>query len=124
MSRTATGAAASSDRTTLYHLAVLEDWNADAAGTTYVPAAFASEGFVHCSFRGQLAGVYDRYYAGRDDLVVLVFDRDALAEAVGAAAIREEQSPSTGELFPHVYAPLPRAAVREVLDLAAVMPGR
>lgn len=112
MSTPATG-----DRTTLFHLAVHDEWHAAAAGTTYVPAAFASEGFVHCSFAHQLRGVYGRYYAGRTDLVVLVFDRAALEAAVGAVALREEASPSTGELFPHVYAPLPRDAVHAVLDL-------
>lgn len=105
-------APATEDRTTLFHLAAHDDWHADAAGATYVPAAFASEGFVHCSYRHQLAGVYARYYEGRTDLVVLELDRAAVEAIVGAAAVLDEPSPATGELFPHVYAPLPRAAVR------------
>lgn len=120
MSAAAGADPASGDRTTLFHLAVRDEWHADAAGTTYVPAAFASEGFVHCSYRGQLAGVYRRYYAGRRDLVVLELDRAAIDAAVGADAVVEEPSPATGELFPHLYAALPRAAVRQVHDVDVI----
>ena len=102
---------ASPGRSTLFHLAVRDEWLAAAAGDTYAPAAFASERFIHCSYRGQLPGVYARYYAGRTDLVVLEIGRENLVALVGAAALRDELSPTTGELFPHVYAALPRAAV-------------
>lgn len=111
MSDAPEGQDASPGRATLFHLAVRDEWLASAAGDTYAPAAFASERFIHCSYRGQLAGVYARYYAGRTDLVVLEIDRGHLVALVGAAALRDELSPTTGELFPHVYAALPRAAV-------------
>ena len=120
MSAPATEDGTRGDTATLFHLAAHEDWYADAAGTTYVPAAFASEGFVHCSYRHQLAGVYARYYEGRTDLVVLELDRAGLEALVGAAAVRDEASPTTGERFPHVYAPLPRAAVRAEHDVVVI----
>ena len=102
------------DRATLFHLAVRDEWHATAAEDTYAPAAFAAESFVHCSYRDQLPGVRERYYTGRTDLVVLEIDRAALEAVVGAGAVLDEPSPLTGELFPHVYAQIPRAIVREV----------
>jgi uncharacterized protein (DUF952 family) len=96
----------------IFHLAAAHEWQRSlAAGTTYVPAAFASEGFIHCSYRAQLTGVIDRYYRGRTDLVLLEIDPDRLVAVVGDAALVEELSPSTSERFPHVYAPLPHTAV-------------
>ena len=99
----------------LFHLAAIEEWeHAEAAGTHYVPAAFAHEGFIHCSYRPQLAGVLARYYVDRTDLVVLEIDAATLCDLAGYEVLVEEPSPVTGERFPHVYAPLPRAAVRVV----------
>ncbi len=107
------------DRTTLFHLAARGEWVAAASGDTYVPGAYAAESFIHCSYREQLDGVYERYYAGRsdDDLVLLEIDRARLEALVGAAAVVDESS-TNGERFPHVYAPLPHGAVRAVRDLA------
>ncbi len=105
------------DRATLFHLAVRDEWDSAAPGATYAPGAYALESFVHCSYREQLAGVYQRYYAGRDDLVVLEIDRARLEQLVGAQLVVDEASTASGELFPHVYAPLPRAAVRALREL-------
>ena len=93
------------------------EWIAAASGDTYVPGAYAAESFIHCSYREQLDGVYERYYAGRDDdLVLLEIDRVTLEALVGASAVVDEAS-TNGELFPHVYVPLPHGAVRAVRDL-------
>ena len=105
----------------LFHLAALDEWLADVAGA-YAPATFASENFIHCAYREQLAGVYARYYAGRTDLVVLEIDPAVLRTRVGAAALRDEPSAVTGELFPHVYAALPRDAVRATHAITELRP--
>jgi glutathione S-transferase len=105
------------DRATLFHLAARDEWDAAVSAHAYAPGAYAVESFIHCSYREQLDGVYQRYYLGRDDLVVLEIDRGALEQIVGAARVIDESSTATGELFPHVYAPLPHAAVRAVRDL-------
>jgi uncharacterized protein (DUF952 family) len=107
--------ASSGDPATLFHLATVAEWqHARAAGTAYVPAAFAHEGFIHCSYRHQLPGVLERYYAARTDLVVLEIDVVALVDALGREVLVEEASPATGEGFPHLYSPLPPSAVRAV----------
>jgi uncharacterized protein (DUF952 family) len=88
----------------LFHIAVRPEW--DAAGDTYAPAAFAEEGFVHCSFAHQVVATAGRYYAGRDDLVLLEIDDARLTSRVVV-----EHSPSTGEDFPHIYGRIDRDAV-------------
>jgi uncharacterized protein (DUF952 family) len=88
----------------LVHLAALGEWHA--AGADYAPAAFAREGFVHCSYREQVDATLARHYAGRDDLVLLEIDPDLLD-----VPVLVEPSPSSGERFPHIYGRIPRVAI-------------
>jgi uncharacterized protein (DUF952 family) len=76
-----------------------------------VPAGFAAEGFIHCCWANQLAGVIDRYYQGRADLVLLDLD----VNAVGATLVEED--PCSGEKFPHLYGPIPLSAITARRDL-------
>lgn len=92
------------DGVRLFHLAEVDQWTA--AGDEYVPAAFAAEGFVHCSYREQVAATRARHYAGRTDLVLLEIDPARLR-----ARVLDEPSPTTGELYPHIYGPINRDAV-------------
>lgn len=89
----------------IHHLASLEDWE-QRTSDHYVPAGFAAEGFIHLCTRDQLAGVVDRYYTGRDDLILLTVDDSRL----GADLVWEDL-PGSGEDFPHVYGRLPLSAV-------------
>jgi len=70
-----------------------------------------TEGFVHCCFRHQLSGVLERYFRGAGELIVLELEQRAL----GRVAV--ECPPGVAEGFPHVYGPLPLAAVRRALPL-------
>lgn len=70
------------------------------------------DGFIHCSSRDQLAATATRIFSDEPQLVVATLSADSLGDAV-----RWEPS-STGALFPHVYGPLPRAAVVAVHDVA------
>jgi uncharacterized protein (DUF952 family) len=89
---------------TLLHIATKAEWNA--AGADYAPAAFAVEGFVHCSFAHQVVATASRYYLGRDDVLLLEIDENRLM-----APLVVEPSPSTGEDFPHIYGRINRDAV-------------
>ncbi len=59
------------------------------------------DGFLHFSTLAQLPETLRRYYAGQDDLMLVAVEADALG-----AALKWEHSPSRGEDFPHLYAPL------------------
>ena len=69
------------------------------------------EGFIHCSTRDQLPRTAAAFYAGLEDLVVLVIDPARLD-----VPLRYEASEPGGEEFPHVYGPIPAEAVVDVED--------
>lgn len=86
----------------LYHLALASDWDPEAdeyRGST-LGRTLDEEGFVHCSTAGQVQPTADRFYTGRRDVVLLTLDPARIG-----APIRVESG------FPHVYGPLPTAAV-------------
>ena len=66
-------------------------------------------GFIHLSWREQVAGTYERFYADADSVVLLTIDAARLT-----APLRADAIPS-GELFPHLYGPLP---INAVIDAA------
>jgi uncharacterized protein (DUF952 family) len=87
-------------------------WDALPADAPFAGSAVdVRDGFIHFSSATQVAGTAARHFAGRRDLLLVAADAAALG-----AALRWEPS-RHGEPFPHLYGPLPRAAVRWVADL-------
>jgi uncharacterized protein (DUF952 family) len=76
------------------------------------------DGFIHFSTAGQLRETAARHFAGEDGLLLVAIDAEALGEA-----LRFEPSRG-GALFPHLYAPLDLAAVRQVEKLPLLANGR
>jgi uncharacterized protein (DUF952 family) len=64
-----------------------------------------ADGYIHLSSASQLTETVDRHFAAQTGLTILALDLAALGDA-----IRWEPSRG-GQLFPHLYAPLPRSAV-------------
>lgn len=64
-----------------------------------------ADGYVHLSTFEQLTETVDKHFAGQDELHVAEVDLEALGDAV-----KWEESRG-GQLFPHLYAPLPLDAV-------------
>jgi uncharacterized protein (DUF952 family) len=95
------------------HIASPVDWDAARAAGAIRPASLESEGFVHCSTRAQLPATLARHFRGAGDLVLLVLDSAVLGDALRW----DEGHP--GEVFPHVYAPIPLDAVTAVEHLTA-----
>ncbi|WP_139793113.1 DUF952 domain-containing protein [Ensifer aridi] len=64
-----------------------------------------ADGFIHFSTADQVVETAARHFEGQDDLLLVAVD----AEALGDKLVYE---PSRGgALFPHLYAPLPLAAL-------------
>jgi len=82
--------------TPIFHLADPGDW--ETRTDVYEPAAFPSDGFIHCSTASQLSAVARNVYPGRTDLVLLTIDPDLLDEG----ALVYEDLYGHGE-FPHIY---------------------
>ncbi len=90
----------------LVHLAERSEWEASRPTGSYLPGAFATDGFIHLSALHQLLTPANRFYSGREDLIALVVD----AHYLGPALVWE---PGTGtdEYFPHLYSALTAEAV-------------
>ncbi|MEU9394909.1 DUF952 domain-containing protein [Streptomyces sp. NPDC048324] len=97
----------------IVHITERSLWEAACARGTYETSTrgrtLAQEGFIHCSTRAQLPGTARRFFADLDDLVVLVIDPDRLD-----VPLKYETDRPGGEAFPHVYGPIPVAAVVDV----------
>jgi uncharacterized protein (DUF952 family) len=104
----------------LFHLALRRDWESareSEVGDYRVSTrgrTLAEEGFLHASYAHQWQGVRDAYYADvTEPLVLLEVDPARLDVPV------VEEAPAGGaEAFPHVYGPLPVAAVVAVRELS------
>jgi uncharacterized protein (DUF952 family) len=107
----------------LFHLTERSVWEAARRSGEYRMStrgvSFEDAGFVHCALRHQVRGVAERYFADAEDLVLLVIDRARLTTRV-----EFEAAESGAEPFPHIYAPLPLAAVRAVVSVPRDGDGR
>jgi uncharacterized protein (DUF952 family) len=97
----------------IYHLVPFDYWDALPTDRSYVPADFEREGFIHCT-RGveQLTVVANRYYRNDPrEWLVLVLDEQAITSEI------KYEPGGDGLLYPHIYGPLNRDAVREVRSM-------
>jgi uncharacterized protein (DUF952 family) len=99
----------------IFHIATATDWRATLATGTYttstVGRSLAEEGFIHASRREQVQGVFDRYYRGLgEDLVLLTIDPARLESEVRMDPVGED-------IYPHVHGPINRSAVVDVEPL-------
>jgi len=89
-----------------YKLIDRDEWVATRAAGAYAGSAVdRADGYIHMSTKAQLAETARRHYAGRSGLMLLEVDTAALG-----AELRWEASRG-GDLFPHLYGPLPATAV-------------
>jgi uncharacterized protein (TIGR00299 family) protein len=102
--RAAREGGATDDR--LVHLVERGRW--EAVEEVYTPESLGSEGFVHFSTVDSVLGVAAYNHADAEDPVLLVVDPAELD-----AEVRYEETPSGA--FPHVYGPVEREAVVDVL---------
>lgn len=92
---------------TLYKILTDALWrDMQVAGSLAGAPVDLADGFIHFSTAGQVAETARRHFAGAEGLMLLAVEPAALA-----GALRWEPSRG-GALFPHLYAPLPMAAVR------------
>ncbi|WP_159942627.1 MULTISPECIES: cupin domain-containing protein [unclassified Nocardiopsis] len=107
------------------HLTELERW---AAGGDVEAPSLRTRGFVHASpDDAALLAVANALYArAEEQLVALTVDTDAVGAEVRWEAADPAPPPGVGEdvLFPHVYGPIPRAAVVGVRYLRRDPSGR
>ncbi len=127
------------DAGTIYKLVTLQEWEAARAEGVFRGSEHDRlDGYIHLSTAAQLSETAEKHYSGITDLVLLAVDTEMLArlhashpsgEAVaatslpggeergeGRAALRWEPARG-GDLFPHLYANLPLAAVQDAIPI-------
>ena len=99
----------------IYTLVREADWRAAQAAGSYTGSADdRRDGFLHFSTTAQLRASAVKHRAGVADLWMIEADAAALG---GVLKWESAAGGSRAGLFPHLYAPLPRAAVRRALRL-------
>ena len=96
----------------IYHICRREEWEAARRAGAYPGSSQdKADGFIHFSDGGQVKASAAKHRAGQSGLVLLAVDADRLGPAL-------KWEPSRGgALFPHLYGPLPVAAVLSAHDL-------
>jgi uncharacterized protein (DUF952 family) len=97
----------------LVHLTTSAEWQAALASGAVTPPSLVEVGFVHLSTPAQVHLPAQRLFPGRHDVVVLVVHPARLS-----APVRFEPGvpgDPAGMRFPHLYGPLPTAAVVAVV---------
>ena len=89
----------------IYHIVLPETWELFKGRPSYEADSLQTEGFIHCSYEGQLDGVISRYYSGVERLLILKLETEKLRSNL------VEEPSTNGEIYPHLYGRLNLDAV-------------
>lgn len=96
----------------ILHVVMESSWQCQISSDLYYPANFEKEGFTHCCTEDQLQGVLSRYFNGVSEKLLLLHIEVSKIEF----PVLFEAGP-TGELFPHIYGPIRKAAISKLTTL-------
>ncbi len=101
-----------------FHLVPVDVWAAADPGTPYTATSLADEGFAHCTDGlDALGATFDRHYATDPrPFLALTVDLDAVG-----VPWRYDVPDSP---YPHIYGPIPRAAIGNVARVERHADGR
>jgi len=95
--------------TTIYKICETAQWaQAERNGEFSGSAVDLADGYIHFSTAAQVAGTAAKHFAGMSDLVLVAVGVEELGSAL------KWETSRGGALFPHLFGPLPLAAVRWV----------
>jgi len=98
--------------TTIYHVCRRTEWQyAQTTGVYNGSSQDAADGFTHFSGPAQVKASVAKHRAGQDNLVIIAVNQQLLGETLKWEVSRG------GQLFPHLYGPLPLSAVKWTADL-------
>lgn len=88
----------------IFKIVARDAWSAACrAGRFGGSADDVRDGYIHFSTASQAGATAAKYYRGREDLLLVAFDEEALGPALKWEPARG------GDLFPHLYGALPTA---------------
>ena len=96
----------------IYHVTTKNKWDEALEKGYFDEPSLATEGFIHNSTEAQVAGVLERYYQGKTDLLLLHIDENKLT-----TELKYELAHSVNELFPHVFGNINLDAVVQITDI-------
>lgn len=92
----------------IYHITTQENWDKYKGKPSYQVESLQTEGFIHCSYAGQLDAVIQRYYANVQKVLIVTIETEKLKSKL-------VEEPSTGgEIYPHIYGRLNHNAVLKI----------
>ena len=89
----------------IYHIVTPEVWEHFKDKEFYEAESLHTEGFIHCSFAGQIEAVLQRYYSDAERVLILEIDTEKLT-----SKLIEEPS-TNNEIYPHIYGAINREAI-------------
>ncbi len=92
----------------IYHIVLPDAWKEFNGKPEYTAESLQTEGFIHCSFAGQLDSVLDRYYRDSGDVLILTIDTERLKSKL------VNESSTNNEIYPHIYGKINRDAIVHV----------
>jgi uncharacterized protein (DUF952 family) len=100
---------------TIYHIVLPDSWAAQKEKEFYEHESLRTEGFIHCSYAGQLDAVLGRYYSGAERVMILHIDPELLTSKLVAEAS------TGGEIYPHIYGKINRGAIVEISERTGIV---
>lgn len=96
----------------VYKIVAADRWMAAERNGVFTGSGIdARDGFIHLSTSSQVRRTAQLHFIGQADLVLVAVDAASLGDAL-------KYEPSRGgDLFPHLYGPLPMTSVRSVRPL-------
>lgn len=92
--------------TTVYKIVAADLWQAAEDSGVFTGAGIdLDDGFIHLSTGSQARRTAELYFKGQDNLALVAVDGARLGEVLKYEPSRD------GDLFPHLYGPLPLTAV-------------
>lgn len=89
----------------IYHIVTPEVWENFKDADFYEAESLQTEGFIHCSFAGQLDVVLQRYYSDAEKVLILEIETENLTSKL------IEESSTNNEIYPHIYGKINREAI-------------
>ncbi len=104
----------------IFHITERDDWKQAQIVGFYRTPSLDTQGFIHCSTGAQVPRTANKFYAGRQGLILLCIDTEKVQPEVRFEPPINPQShlPEVGvdELFPHIYGTLNIDAVINMVD--------
>lgn len=116
----------------IYHLVPQSYYQAQPQDQPYLPNLFSQEGFIHCTAGVEmLLQVANAFFADLlEPLMALELDSDRLTAPLkfeppaSPKLVDSDFTPAPNILFPHIYGPLNRGAIKRTITLQRSLSGR